>query len=87
MIYYDIWDLDNAIKYYNLSGKNNPNETYPYIFLATLLMKKSRIEEAKSYLEFALTKEGDIDEVNYNLSLLYAGKGEYDKAIELMENA
>lgn len=44
------------------------------------------LNEAETVLVEALKKEGDIDEVNYNLSLIYARKGNFEEAIKKMEN-
>ena len=44
------------------------------------------LDEAETVLVEALTKEGDIDEVNYNLSLIYARKGNFEEAIKKMKN-
>ena len=86
MIHKDKGELDKAIACFRKSVELQPNETYPYIFLATSLSKKSKLNEAQNILQEALKKEGDIDEVNYNLSLIFARKGNFEKAIKLMED-
>jgi len=86
MIHLDKGERENAISCFKESVKLEPSETYPYIFLATLLSQKSELDEAQNILEKALNKNGDIDEVNYNLSLIFARKGNFEKAIKLMED-
>lgn len=85
-IYQDKGELGNAIACFRESVKLEPNNTYPYIYLGTSLSTLSELEDAKNVLENALEKEGDIDEVNYNLSLIYARQSDFEKAIALMED-
>ena len=56
------------------------------MFLAAALSRKSKLDEVEEVLNEALNKEGDIDEVNYNLSLNYARKGNFNEAITKMRN-
>ena len=46
---------------------------------------KGRLGECEAILKQALDKEGDIDEVNYNLSLNYARRGNINEAILRMQ--
>lgn len=59
----------------------NPNSTIPYVFLSSVLIEDKDLDEAIKYLKIALTKEGDIDEVNYNLAKRLAIKGEFERAL------
>ena len=75
MIHDDQGEIKQAIESFKKAVELNPDETYPYIFLSSVLSKKSKLEEVEKVLKIALEKNGDIDEVNYNLSLNHARKG------------
>jgi tetratricopeptide (TPR) repeat protein len=85
MLHEDQGELDEAIESYRKSIERKTDETYPYVFLAVALSKKSRLDDAEKVLLEALEKEGDVDEVNYNLSFVYAKKGEFKKAIQAIK--
>lgn len=85
ILHEDQGEIDEAIESYRKSIAYKPDETYPYVFLATALSKKSKLEEAENVFLEALKKEGDIDEVNYNLSIVYARKGDFKKAVEAIK--
>jgi tetratricopeptide (TPR) repeat protein len=57
-------------------------DTVPYIFIATLLKPDRDNAEAIYYLRLGLEKEGDHDEVCYNLSRRLAIKGDMEAALE-----
>jgi tetratricopeptide (TPR) repeat protein len=84
-IYQDEGKINKAIKSLKKSIKVGTEETYPYIFLATLLSKQSQLNKVEKILQKALNKQGDIDEVYYNLSTNYARKGDFKAAIEAMK--
>jgi tetratricopeptide (TPR) repeat protein len=67
---------------YKKALKLNPNITYPYIYLACLLKQQEKDKEAIKYLKIALTKNGDIDEVNYNLATAYLRLGQFKTALQ-----
>lgn len=81
----DQGQIDEAILSYRTSIDLKIDDTYPYIFLASALLKKSRLTEAEEVLVEALNKKGDIDEVHYNLSFVYARKGDFIQAIASMK--
>ena len=85
MIYQDQYQIKKAIGEFKKSIKIGTEETYPYIFLAVLLKKQKKLEEAEKILLEALNKKGDIDEVYYNLSMIYARKENYTDAITMMK--
>lgn len=58
--------------------------TIPYVFLAGALLPLGKNEEAIYYLKLALDKEGDIDEVYYNLATRMAIKGQMESALEFI---
>lgn len=77
--------IDQAIAYYQKSVSYQPDDTYPYVFLHGVLSMKGKLEEAEAVLLEALDKEGDTDEVYYNLSINYARKGDFKMAIATMK--
>jgi tetratricopeptide (TPR) repeat protein len=83
--YSDQGKIDQAIETYKKSIAIGDSETNPYIFLGVLLANQDKLEEAEQILLEALTKEGDIDEVYYNLSTVYARKGNFQEAIRTMK--
>ena len=85
MLHEEQGELSEAIINFRKSIKLQNQETYPYVFLASALSRKSKLDEVEMVLKEALSKEGDIDEVNYNLSLNFARKGNFREAIVKME--
>jgi len=86
MLYEDQGEIKKAIECFRKSVEFQNDETYPFIFLGTALSKISELDEAEMVLEKALDKEGDLDEVNYNLSLNFARKGNFIEAIRKMKD-
>jgi len=79
-------EIDAAIECYEKAVALEPEEAWPYIFLGAVLSMKSRLDEAEYMMKKALTKDdGNIDEINYNLSLIFARRGDFKAAIEAME--
>ena len=81
MLHSDQGEIEEAIECYRKSIQLKTDNTYPYVFLASALSMKSKLDEAENVFLEALKKDGDIDEVNYNLSFVYARKGDFKKAI------
>lgn len=46
----------------------NPESTVPYLLLSAILFSDSEVYDAIELLKVATTKEGDVDEVYYNLA-------------------
>ena len=84
-LYKDQGQLDKALECYQKSVSYQPDTTFPYVFLYEVLSIKGNLEEAEAVLLEALSKEGDTDEVYYNLSINYARKGDFKKAFECMK--
>lgn len=84
-LFEDQGKMDEAILAYKSSIEAGTEMTYPYIFLAVRLSNQERVLEAKEYLIQALQKEGDIDEVYYNLGTSYAQLGDFENAIIAMQ--
>jgi tetratricopeptide (TPR) repeat protein len=80
-LYKDWGRLKEAKNAFLKSINLNPDLTVPYIFLSSVLMDESDVDEAISYLKIALTKDGDIDEVNYNIARRLVIKGEMLEAL------
>jgi tetratricopeptide (TPR) repeat protein len=60
-------------------------DTVPFVFLASILSGEEKTEEAIAYLREALAKDGDIDEVYYNLATNYAVKLDFDNALNSID--
>jgi tetratricopeptide (TPR) repeat protein len=74
--------LEKALHYYLKSLKLNTQYTFTYIFIADILKIQEKDKEAIDYLIKALTTDGDIDEVNYNLATSYIRVGQLEKALK-----
>lgn len=61
-------------------------DTSPYIYMADLLRDEKNNDEAIFFLQKALEKQGDTDEVYYNLATRYANKGNINMAIKMINN-
>lgn len=85
LIYQDSGRLKEAILAFQESVTFQPQETYPYVFLAVALTAQERLEEAGKVLENALHLSSDLDEVWYNLALVYARMGNWMQAIFSMQ--
>lgn len=84
-LYKDHGLLDKALECYQKSVAYQPDDTFPYVYLYEVLSKKGKMEAAEAVLLEALGKDGDTDEVYYNLSTIHARKGDFKKAIETMK--
>ena len=82
MLYKEMGHFEKALHYYLKSLKLNAQYTFTYIFIADILKIQEKDKEAISYLRIALTTEGDIDEVNYNLATSYVRVGQLEKALK-----
>ena len=80
LLYKETGHLENALHYYLKSLKLNPQNTLTYVFIADILKIQEKDKEAIGYLLKALTTDGDIDEVNYNLATSYIRVGQLEKA-------
>lgn len=84
-IYKDQGQLDLAKSAFEKAIEFNPNSTIPYVFLNSVLLEDKYIDEAIAILQTALTKDGDIDEVNYNLARLFIRRGEVNEALSAID--
>lgn len=85
LIYQDSGHLKEAILAFQEMTTFQPEETYPYVYLAVALSSQERLEEASRVLKTALQKHGDLDEVWYNLGLIQARMGQWRQAISSLE--
>jgi tetratricopeptide (TPR) repeat protein len=86
LLYKETGHLEKALHYYLKSLKLNAQYTYTYIFIADILKIQEKDKEAIGYLIKALTTDGDIDEVNYNLATSYIRVGQLEKALKAIIN-
>jgi tetratricopeptide (TPR) repeat protein len=82
LLYKELGHFEKALHYYLKSFKLNTQYTFTYIFIADILKIQEKDKEAIRYLTKALTTEGDIDEVNYNLATSYIRVGQLQKALK-----
>jgi tetratricopeptide (TPR) repeat protein len=82
LLYKETGHLDKALHNYLKSLKLNTQYTFTYIFIADILKIQEKDKEAIGYLTKALTTDGDIDEVKYNLSTSYIRVGQLEKALK-----
>ncbi len=80
LLYKEIGNFQKALYFYLKSFKFNTEYTFTYIFIADILKIQEKDDEAINYLTKALAKDGDIDEVYYNLATSYIRVGQLDKA-------
>lgn len=83
-LYIDMGKDHLAIRCLKKSIKLGHTDTIPYIYLSLLYSKKELINESIEILEKGLSKEGDIDEIYYNLATRYAMLGDYRKALKMI---
>lgn len=82
-LYIDQHEDDLAKNAFEKAIELNPDSTVPYILLNSVLSSKDEyVEDAITNLKIALTKSGDIDEVNYNLARLYLRNGKINEALQ-----
>lgn len=84
-LYEDQGKMEEASEAYQKSIECGTTETYPYLFLAAVLSKKSQLKKVEQILLEALHKNGNLDEVYYNLSTNYARQGNFKVAYQMME--
>jgi tetratricopeptide (TPR) repeat protein len=72
--------LAQAEEQYRRALALNPNTTVTYVFLATVLTRSDRFDEAYDVLTSGLHAEGDRDEVLLNMGNVKRALGEYDLA-------
>jgi tetratricopeptide (TPR) repeat protein len=83
-LFADIGKFAEARTMFKLWVDHDPKSTVPYVFLASVLREEKFNEDAIMILTEALDKEGDIDEVCYNLATRMAIKGDFSSALSLI---
>jgi len=81
VLYQELGRFSEALEQYLKYLKLKSDDTVPFIFIANILKMQERNREAIKYLQTALTKDGDIDEVNYNLATSYLRIGKSEEAL------
>jgi len=79
-------DINSAINAYYKAQELNEKSTIPSVVLSNLLLRQEKFDEAEKVLKDSLRKEGDLDEVWFNLSTLFARQGKIEDAINAMNN-
>jgi len=85
-LYIDMKDVMRAKEELLACMEYESCDTVPYVFLAGILSPNTANAEAIYYLKMALDKEGDIDEVYYNLAYRLAIKGDFEGALDAINN-
>jgi len=85
-LYIDMKDFTRAKKELIACMEYERCDTVPYVFLASILSPHTDNAEAIYYLKVALDKDGDTDEVYYNLANRLAVKGDFEGALEAINN-
>lgn len=83
-LYLEWGKLNLAKKMFLKSVKLLNSTTDAFIFLAEIYSKKESIQKAINILESSLAREGDLDEVYYNLGAKFATIGMYEEALEAL---
>lgn len=83
-LYLDMGNLNLAKKSFMKSIDLGNKTTVPYIYLASISLKKGNVSESIIYLQEASKLEGDKDEVYYNLATRLAIAGDIELAIQTM---
>ncbi len=81
-LYLDTYRIQDALDAFYKALNFDKSKTYSYVFIASILKTQEKDIEAISLLKKALKKEGNIDEVNYNLSTSYIRLGKYKEALK-----
>lgn len=84
-LYYDWCKFDKAQIHFRISIELGSESTIPYIMLSSILLKEENLSDSISLLEIALMKEGDLDEVNFNLGVIYSLQGDFVKSLFYFE--
>jgi len=82
----DMKDVENAKEELKKCMEFENCDTVPYVYLSSLLIGEGNNDEAIYYLTKGLEKEGDIDEVYYNLAIRYAIKEDFGLALNAIDN-
>lgn len=85
--YFEVKNLDEAFKVFNLLRKNNPNDPYPYIQLGKIEKERDSIEKAAQYYNKALTLDPDNIDILKNLGVLLFDSTKYPEALNTLQNA
>jgi len=80
-LYMDMGQTELAKEEFSKCFTFNECDTVPYVYFSVLLMRAGNNRDAIDYLEQSLQKEGNIDEVYYNLATNYAILGNYETAL------
>ncbi|MBC7884150.1 MAG: tetratricopeptide repeat protein [Saprospiraceae bacterium] len=67
------------------SIKLNCNSTVPHVYLSNILGKEEKVLESIKVLKEGLLKNGDTDEIYFNLGTRYAILGDYQKSLEYLK--
>jgi tetratricopeptide (TPR) repeat protein len=84
--YFEVKNLDEAFKVFNLLRKNNPNDPYPYIQLGKIEKERDSIEKAAQYYNKALTLDPDNIDILKNLGVLLFVSNKYPEALNTLQN-
>lgn len=84
-LYMDTGENEKAIEELIHCVASPDADTVPFIYLSSLLSTKQKYTDCVALLQQALEREGDIDEVWYNIAGAYANLGQFSKALDAIE--
>jgi tetratricopeptide (TPR) repeat protein len=83
-LYLDQHKIQQAREYFEKWLIVENNSTVPYIFLSLTLQGENLNEDAIKLLTSGLNKEGDVDEIYFNLATRLAIKGDFNSALSMV---
>ncbi|GBF23058.1 TPR repeat-containing protein [Candidatus Gastranaerophilus sp. (ex Termes propinquus)] len=87
-IYYDLNELDEAIKYYTMALKGDMQNAKAHSRLAMAYWEKDEIEKAVAHYTLSLEIDPEYDIAYNNLGVVYLdGLNDYDRALKCFEKA
>jgi tetratricopeptide (TPR) repeat protein len=78
-------DVDGAEGVFREAMKLNPDDFTANLYLGAILLKKRKLDEAKTYLDHALQLNPGSSMAGYEVAMLKSTSGDYQAAAEQME--
>lgn len=82
---YDAGEVDQAIHLLVQKIDNNPQKVDNYLQLSTYLIEQGSVDQAQQLLEHAQHLVKKPKELNYDLAICYYMQGDFDKALNLLD--
>jgi tetratricopeptide (TPR) repeat protein len=85
MMFENKFMINDAILAYEKCIECEPENTSPYVLLGVLFAVTENYKNAEQILLQGMKKQGDLDEIYFNLSTVYARQKKFNLAIRTME--